>query len=75
MQARVLYEVVPRNEEWHVVKGRNRTEARFKQKIDAVEFARNLAMGESAADLRVTKLDGSIQSETTFGRDPHEVEG
>jgi len=40
-----------------------------------VEFARFLAMRESVAELRVAKLDGSIQSEYTFGKDPHEVEG
>ena len=75
MQPRIIYRVVHRNDEWHVVKGRNDCEGRFKHKTDAVEFARFLAMREPAADLRVAKSDGSIQSEYTFGRDPHEVEG
>lgn len=75
MQPRIIYKVVPRNDEWHVVKGLNECEGRFKSKLDAVEFARFLAMRESVAELRVAKLDGSIQSEYTFGKDPHEVEG
>jgi hypothetical protein len=58
-----------------VVKGRNECEGRFKSKPDAVRFARFLAMRESVSELRVAKLDGSIQSESTFGRDPQEVEG
>lgn len=75
MQARIVYRVVPRNDEWHVVKGRNECEGRFKYKPQAVEFARFLAMREPVAELRVTKLDGSIQSEYTFGKNPLEVEG
>jgi len=75
MQPRIIYKVVPRNDEWHVVKGRNECEGRFKYKPDAVEFARFLAMRESVAELRVAKLDGSIQSESLFGKDPVDVEG
>jgi hypothetical protein len=75
MQTRIIYKVVPRYDEWHVVKGRNECEGRFKSKPDAVRFARFLAMRESVSELRVAKLDGSIQSESTFGRDPQEVEG
>lgn len=66
---------MPRNDEWHVVKGRNECEGRFKRKPEAVEFARFLAMRESLAELRVVKLDGSVQSESTYGRNPYEVEG
>lgn len=75
MQPRIIYKVVPRNDEWHVVKGRNECEGRFKSKPDAVEFARFLAMRESVAELRVAKLDGSIQSESLFGKDPVDMEG
>lgn len=76
MENRILYKVVPRNDEWHVVKGSgNVTEGRFKNKPDAVEFGRFLAMREEVADLRVVKLDGSVQAEFTFGKNPLEVEG
>ena len=75
MHPRILYKVVPRNDEWHVVRGSNECEGRFKHKPEAVEFARFLAMREPVAELRVVKLDGSIQSEYTFGKDPLEVEG
>jgi hypothetical protein len=57
------------------MKGRNECEGRFKLKPEAVRFARFLAMRESLAELRVAKLDGSVQSESIFGRDPQEVEG
>lgn len=71
-----MYKVVPRNDEWHVVKGAgNECEGRFKNKSDAIEFGRFLAMRESVADLRVVKLDGSVQAEYTFGGNPMEVEG
>lgn len=75
MTSRIVYRVVPRNDEWHVVKGRNECEGKFKHKPAAVDFARFLAMREAVAELRVAKLDGSIQSESTFARDPQEVEG
>ena len=58
-----------------MVKGRNECEGRFKHKPAAMEFARFLAMRESVAEVRIAKLDGSIQSESTFARDPQEVEG
>ena len=73
---RIIFRVVPRNDEWHVLKGsENECEGRFKNKPEAVEFGRFLAMREPLAELRVVKLDGSILSENTFGRNPHEVEG
>lgn len=76
MENRIIYKVVPRNDEWHVVKGPgNECEGRYKSKPDAVEFGRFLAMRESVADLRVLKLDGSVQAEYTFGHNPQEVEG
>lgn len=76
MTSRIIYKVVPRNDEWHVMKGPgNETEGRFKNKADAVEFGRFLAMREPVAELRVAKLDGSVQAEYTFGKNPQEVEG
>jgi len=51
------------------------TEGRFKSKLDAVDLGQFLAMREEVSELRIRKVDGSIQSEFVFGRDPHEVEG
>ena len=53
----------------------NWTEGRFKSKSDAVERGRDLAMREESASLRVGLTDGSIQSETVFGKDPSILEG
>lgn len=76
MTSRVIYNVVHRNDEWHVVKLPGKAcEGRFKSKPDAVEFGRFLAMREDVAELRIGKMDGSIQSESTFAKDPHQVEG
>lgn len=76
MRQRIHYHVVHRSGEWHVVKWPgNIREGRFRDKADAVDLGRYLAMRESAADLRISKLDGSVQSEITFGKNPQEIEG
>jgi hypothetical protein len=76
MTHRIVYNVVHRNDEWHVVKWPEKcVEGRFKAKPDAVEFGRFLAMRENISELHICKLDGSIQSEFTFARDPEQVEG
>ncbi|MDB5106032.1 MAG: hypothetical protein JWP91_3721 [Fibrobacteres bacterium] len=76
MTSRIIYNVVHRNDEWHVVRWPDKAcEGRFKSKPDAVDFGRFLAMREDVSELRIRKLDGSIQSEFTFGKDPHQVEG
>ncbi|MDB5048566.1 MAG: hypothetical protein JWO30_1637 [Fibrobacteres bacterium] len=73
---RVVYDVMHKNDEWCVVKSSDKaTEGRFKNKLDAVELGRFLAMREEVAELRIRKLDGSIQSESLFGKDPQQVEG
>ncbi len=76
MNKRVIYSVVHKNDEWQVVKiGSNECEGHFKSKSDAIERARNLAMREEVGEMRIAKMDGSIQSEVTFGKDPQTVEG
>lgn len=76
MSQSVVYHVVHRNDEWHVLRGQaSRTEGRYKSKSDAIERGRELAMREESASLRVSLTDGSIQSETSFGKDPSELEG
>jgi Uncharacterized protein conserved in bacteria (DUF2188) len=76
MNKRVIYNVVHKHDEWHVVHGgTNFCEGRFKSKADAIDRARDLAMHEEVGEMRIVKMDGSIQSEVTFGRDPQTVEG
>ncbi|GEM_PF-2121672 len=76
MNKRTIYNVVHRNDEWHVVNESDKAvEGRFQSKPDAIGFGRFLAMREEVGELRIRKLDGSIQSEFIFGRDPAAVEG
>ena len=73
---RIIYNVVHKNDEWRVMKAQNDVcEGRFRQKQDAVDWGRFLAMREEVGELRILKLDGSIQSEFLFGKNPLEVEG
>jgi hypothetical protein len=72
----IVYNIVNRNDEWHVLRGgASEPLARFKSKSDAVDRGRELAMREEAACLRISKIDGSIQSESMFGKDPAIMEG
>lgn len=72
----IVFNIVHRNDEWHVLRGGTaESQGRFKSKSDAIERGRDLAMSEEVATLRITKTDGSIQSESTFGKDPSEIEG
>lgn len=76
MSESVVFNVVHRNDEWHVLRGHAaQSEGRFKSKSDAIERGRDLAMREESASLRITLTDGSIQSETAFGKDPSLLEG
>jgi hypothetical protein len=75
MTHHVLYSVIHRNDEWHVMKEDGQPKGHFKSKSDAVDRGRELAMREEVGQLRIAKLDGSVQSEFTFGRDPRDVEG
>lgn len=72
----IVYNIVHRNDEWHVLKdGAAETQGRFKSKPDAIERGKMLAMGEEVGRLRITLTDGSIQSEMSFGSDPIDLEG
>lgn len=71
-----MYSIVHRNDEWHILRGgASESEGRFKSKSDAIDRGRELAMREEMATLRIAKTDGSILSETTFGKDPSSIEG
>jgi hypothetical protein len=76
MKTRVVYSVVHKNDEWQVIRsGTHVCEGRYKSKVDAIARARELAMRADVGEMRIAKLDGSIQSEQTFGWDPLQVEG
>lgn len=76
MHHRIVYNVVHRNDEWRVVKSPEKVvEGRFKQKSDAIELGRFLAMREEVGELHICQVDGSIQCQFTFGKDPQKVEG
>jgi hypothetical protein len=76
MQSTVVYNVVQRNEQWHVLKdGADEPLGRYQDKADAVDRARDLAQREESAILRITAVGGSIQSELAYGSDPMAMEG
>ena len=76
MKECIVYSIVHRNDEWHILRGSaSEPKGRFKSKTDAIERGRDLAMQEEMATLRVAHIDGSILSETTFGKDPSSMEG
>lgn len=76
MVHRIAYNVVHRNDEWRVVKSPEKiVEGRFKNKSDAIQLGRFLAMREEAGELHICQVDGSIQSQFTFGKDPQKLEG
>lgn len=76
MATYIIFNVIYRKDEWHVVRARTgATEGRFRSKADAIELGRELAMREQMSQLRIRKMDGSIQSEFTFGKDPRLIEG
>lgn len=76
MRHPIVYSVVHGNDQWRVVKSPEKVvEGRFKNKADAIDLGRFLAMREEVGELRIRQVDGSIQSQFTFGKDPRKVEG
>jgi hypothetical protein len=72
----ITYSIVHRKDEWHVLKeGIQEPQGRFKNKPDAVDRGKALAMAEEVSRLRIGMADGSIQSEITFAKDPGALEG
>jgi uncharacterized protein YdaT len=77
MSERKVYHVLPGSEDgWQVKEERARqATSSHDTKAEAVSRARELAKSQALAQVIVHKQDGTIQTEYTYGEDPHPPEG
>lgn len=76
MGKREKFHVVPKEKGWQVKKeGGNRAMKNFKRKQDAVDYGRNKAKEVDIGQLKIHGKDGKIQTEYTYGKDPHPPKG
>ena len=69
---RVVYHVVPNSsaEKWLVSQENATFRREFDTKEEAVEEARKLAQKAELGQIKVHKLDGNMEYESTYGEDP-----
>ncbi len=77
MSKRTVYYVVPQGDDWAVKRqGADRASAVESKKADAVERGRDLAKNAGGpAQLKIHKVDGTIQTEHTYRNDPEKYPG
>lgn len=76
MSDRRVYDVIPSGDQWSVrERGAGRAVGNFENKSDAVQRAREVANNQPLAQVVIHKQDGTIQTEHTYGDDPHPPEG
>jgi hypothetical protein len=77
MPERKVYHVTPgAGDHWQVKgEGNRRATSLHPTKEEAVSRARELAKGRSLGQVIVHKNDGTIQTEYTYGDDPHPPKG
>jgi uncharacterized protein YdaT len=77
MSERKVYHVMPGSEDRWQIKGEGaqRATSLHDTKAEAVTRARELAKSLPLAQVIVHKQDGTIQTEYTYGEDPHPPEG
>lgn len=77
MLKRKVYHVVKdRNEGWNVkLEGASRTSRHSKTKQEAIDYGKELAKNASLSQLKIHKLNGKIQTEYSYGRDPKNSKG
>lgn len=77
MPRRKVYHVTPNpGGGWNVKKERGeRASARFGTKDPAIKRAKELAKAGGLGQVKIHKKDGTIQTEYTYGEDPHPPEG
>lgn len=76
MSKRRTYDVSPKGEQWTVKeRGASRAVGNFDKKSEAVERAREVAKNQPLSQVVIRKQDGSIQTEHTYGQDPHPPKG
>lgn len=69
---RIVYHVVPNSsaEKWLVTQENATFRKEFETKDEAVEEARRLARKAELGQIKVHKLDGNMEYESTYGEDP-----
>lgn len=77
MAGRVVYHVVPDGGDGWKVKATHasRASSTHTTKVDAVARAKDLAKSQPLGQIVIHKQDGSIQTEHTYGQDPHPPKG
>jgi len=76
MSERKVYHVTPGSRaRWQVEENAQRAASLHDRKAEAVSRARELAKSGRLAQVIVHKQDGTIQTEYTYGDDPHPPEG
>ena len=61
---------------WRVkAKGAARASSTHENKTDAVQNARDLAKAQPKGQIVIHRKDGQIQTEHTYGKDPHPPKG
>jgi len=73
---KVIY-VSPNNKKGWKVKSEGAQKAlkNFDNKKDAIDFGRQAAQNADLGQLKIQKLDGTFQTEYTYGKDPFPPEG
>jgi DNA modification methylase len=76
MSKRKTYDVSPKGSQWTVKeRGATRAVGNFDKKADAVQRAREVAKNQPISQVVIRKLDGTIQTEHTYGKDPYPPKG
>jgi len=62
--------------DWNVkTEGAKRALRKFENKVDAINFGRQVAKNANEGQLKIQKRDGIFQKEYTYGGDPYPPEG
>lgn len=61
---------------WDVkTQGKSKAAANFDDKSDAIKKAKDIAQNAPLGQVIIQKKDGTIQTEYTYGKDPHPPKG
>jgi len=73
---RTVYYVLSNQGSWRVTReSADRTLRVFDRKVDAIEYARNVARNNKPSMVRVQRADGTWEDEWTYGDDPFPPRG
>lgn len=76
MPTRRTWHVTTHDGGWQVKKaGNEQATSLHENKADAIDAARRLAKRQELGQIKIHKMDGTIQEERTYGEDPPGSEG